>query len=228
MRIHTAHTTGRALARLSLLLVSIWGCGIAQPEGALKDEAQGLSWVARMFSSRPAAIEDCSGLSAWLSRHSSLLVARVERAEFTAELQYRPAACMACLEDRTAAFMDKGFRARVAELVNTELYVLRIAPRPGFSAEAQQLVLSENLRGDLVEVVGTDTLKCAFVHVEAMPSMLPYTSVIIGFDRPQDDLDRRIILWDRAEGLGGDLTFQFNGLGHYSAILPDSLINGRS
>ena len=228
MRIRTAHMTGSALVRWSLLLVSIWGCGTARPEGALKDEAREPSWFAGLFSSRPDPIVDCKGLSGWLSANGSSLVSTVEREGFTAELQYRPAACLACLENGTAAFMDDGLRARVAELDKTELYVLRIASRMDHSDDAPQLILSENLRGDLVAVMGPDTLECAFIHMEAMPSMLPYTSALIGFDRPQDGRDRRIILRDRADGFGGDLVFQFGGLGRYTAILPDSLISGRS
>lgn len=227
MRIHAAHRFESALVWCSSLLLT-WGCAAERPESASAIQGSESSWFANLFTARQATVRDCSGLNSWFAENNSSFVSKVERADFTVELQYRPAACSACLEDRAASFTEPGFRARVAQLDKADLYVLRVRSATGRSDDGRRLNLSEDLLKDLAEVVGPDTLECAFVHVEALPSMLPYTSALVGFDRPQDGLDRRVILRDRSDDFGGDIIFQFSGLGRYTAILPDSLTITRS
>lgn len=150
----------------------------------------------------PDPIADCGELSEWLAEHPTAFHAHVERPAFTAELQYRPAACMACLEKPGATFADPWLKERVKALGTTELFVLRLSPGTG---KRELPEITDALQMDIVEVAGTDTVPCAFLHAEPLPPGVPYRSVLLGFDRPQDASDRRVVLRDRRGELGGDL-----------------------
>jgi hypothetical protein len=174
-------------------------------------------------------VQDCEELGEWLSEHGALLTAKEERPGLTVELQYRPAACAACAEDRDGRFEDPALRKRVMELKGAELYVLHWSVS-STAPDSLSSLWNEGLQEDLFEVVGLDTLPCAFMHMEAMPAMLPYRSALIGFDRVQDGKDRRILLRDSGKRLGGDIILEFieGGLQRYAVDVPDSLTSGRS
>ena len=151
----------------------------------------------------PEPITDCAGVREWLAEHPRALYARVQRAQLTAELTYRPGVCTACLELPDAALVDAAVRDRMATLSNGGLYALRFAVG---TDPAAHHALRDTLQAYIVEVIGTDTLPCAFMHVETMPPGVPYSSAIIGFDRAQDRADRRIIIRDPHNAFGGDVT----------------------
>lgn len=217
---------------LSALLIGFLslGCG---PKGGV-GEGEGLegssisSWF-NSFLSRPSSVESCQALGKWLDKYGSGLVAKVERPGFEMELQYRPAACLACMENHDAVFADSTFQERVGQLKATELYVLKIYSGKSAS-DSSHFELSEHLAKDLVEVVGMDTFPCAFFHVEALPSLVPYRSALIGFERPQDGRVRRVIFKDTQDHFGGDLIMDLpaNGLSRYAEAVPDTLPPERS
>lgn len=176
----------------------------------------------------PKPLTNCAGLAKWLASNGDRFTAKVKRRGFELEATYRAAACTACMEDREAAFADTAFQIRVAQLRQTELYILKLTP--GQVGDSLMLDLGADLAGSLVEVVGTDTFPCSFIHVEALPSLLPYRTALIAFDRPQDDQDRQLVLLDPSSTYGGNLTFSFpqGHLRAYLAIAPDTLTTPRS
>jgi hypothetical protein len=207
-----------------MLALVITGCGSAQLSGHEVESGSASQGLFGFFHSRPDPVKDCKALGQWLATHGKDLTAEVERPGFIAKLEYRPAACLACMEDHDALFADSTFIRRVSPLRTTELYVLKIFVGKAGS-DSLYLELSESLLPDLVEVVGTDTVPCAFMHVEAMPSMMHYRSALIGFDRPQDGKDRSVVLRDSKRQFGGDLVFGLpkGGVSHYFTALADTL-----
>jgi hypothetical protein len=207
---------------LCILLVLFTACGTGPitKEGKRPGVRPSTGFFS-FFRSRTAPIQNCHELGQWLAKHDKDLVATFERPGLTGELQYRPAACLACMEKRDAAFSDSAFLKRIDQLKATELYVLRIVA--GKVSDSTQIELSENMASSFVEVVGRDTFPCSFMHVEATPSMMPYRSALIGFERAQDDKDRRVILLDSEKHLGGDLVMEFpaKGVSRYAAAVPD-------
>lgn len=198
-----------------------------QKVGAGHPDADGaglFSWL----RPTPKPLTDCAGLAKWLASNGDRFTAKIKRPGFEVEATYRAAACTACMEDREAAFADTAFQARVAQLRQTELYILKLTP--GQEGDSLTLDLGAQLAGSLVEVVGTDTFPCSFIHVEALPSLLPYRTALIAFDRPQDDRDRQLVLLDPASSYGGNLTFLFpqGHLRTYLALVPDTLTSPRS
>lgn len=177
----------------------------------------------------PKPVDDCRGLGKWLDKYGERFNSRVERPGFVLEASYRPAACTACMEERGSVFADSAFRQRVAQLKATEFYVLKVTVGKN-EQDTLFLELSDILIADLIEVVGRDTFPCSFMHVEAVPSSLPYRSALVGFDRPQDGRDRYLVLRDREGHFGGDLNLVFpeGSMKAYLTIAPDTLTSPRS
>lgn len=211
--------------RLSLpLLLTACGNGPADGGGGAVQGGFGDRGFFGWSRPAPKPLRDCAGLAKWLAGHGDGFTARVERPGLVLEASYRPAACTACMENSGAAFADSLFRMRAAELGRSELYVLKLSPgKAGRDGMAMQL--DKDLAGDLVEVVGQDTFPCSFIHVEALPSLLPYGTALAGFDRPQDGRDRHLVLRDREGRLGGDLVLSFpqGRLAAYLIMAPDSV-----
>lgn len=133
-------------------------------------------------------------------------------------LTYQPAELRACMEDLAPApITDPDMRARVEQLRGTDLYLLRIipaeGPRTGQSAvrmaQALDDLMDQTKGARLQEVIGTDTLDCAFIHVETAPGFVTYTTLLIGFDTPQDGREREVILKGLKEGESDQLRFRF-------------------
>lgn len=213
---------------LALFILLCAGCGQTAMDGASGQDQVYMEpdagFLGRLFRTKVKPAKDCGELGEWLAKHRQQLAAKAETPGFTLDAEYRPAVCTACLEERQALFTDRAFQKRVAELKPTELFVLKFTERPGVP-DSLRLNLDDNLAADLVEVVGNDTFNCAFMHIEATPSMLPYRTVLIGFERVQDDKDRQLVLLDRSTQRGGDvkLLFQPGGMRAFAAIAPDSL-----
>lgn len=158
----------------------------------------------RLLNLPPAPLTDCEEVRNWLAEHPGAFMNVQERAGFKAELHYRPAACTACLEVGDAQLTDGSFLERSRELAFSDQYVLRLYSKKG---DGERPEVNDSWTSRIVEIVGTDTVPCAFLHVETMPPGVPYRSVLLGFDRPQDEHDRRLVIRDAEGQLGGDLHF---------------------
>jgi len=158
----------------------------------------------RLFNTTPAPLADCAALRNWLTEHPGAFVSVQERSEFKAELHYRPASCTACLELGDVQLTEKSFVERNSELAHSDQYVLRLYPKDG---DGDLPKMDETWMPSVMEIVGTDTIPCAFLHVETLPPGVPYRSVLLGFDRPQDEQDRRLVIRDTGNLFGGDLHF---------------------
>lgn len=218
----------RWTSALALFMLLGAGCGQAAMDGASGSNQvyaePDAGFFGRLFRTKAKPATNCEELGEWLAKHRQQLTAKAETQGFILAAEYRPAACMACMEEREALFTDATFQKRVAELKPTELFVLKFTERTGVP-DSLRPSLDDSLAENLVEVVGGDTFNCAFLHIEATPSMLPYRTVLIGFERVQDDKDRQLVLLDRPGQWGGDvkLLFQPGGVKAFAAIAPDSL-----
>jgi hypothetical protein len=158
----------------------------------------------KLFNTTPAPLADCEALRNWLSEHPGAFVSVQERPAFKAELHYRPAPCTACLELGDVQLTEKPFVERHRELAHSDQYVLRLYPK---DRGGDLPKMDETWMPSVMEIVGTDTVPCAFLHVETLPPGVPYRSVLLGFDRAQDEQDRRLVIRDTGKLFGGDLHF---------------------
>jgi len=149
-------------------------------------------------------------------------------------LQYRPAVLEMCTRSRETVLLKViGNRKEVEGRAATDSWVMKL-PRavsekgPNMSDEfLHYLSMSSGAIKDIVEIVGQDTIPCAFLHVETTPSVGPYHHVLIGFDTPQDSQQRKLIWHDRVGLLGGEVQFEFpNGVfAKYQTIVTRSMSN---
>ncbi len=191
-------------------------CDLAQHAPGADDEGNDLS-ASRSNDRRP---KDCKDVARWMSDAGKGFIVERRTSAGLFQLQYRPALCAACMEQGDASLSDRALRERTAHLRSSELYFLRFTPAAGTDpGEAW-----EHLRSGCCEVLGVDTVPCAFVHVESLPAMSPYREIMLGFDRPQDERDRTVIL--RSPGLEpeGGLMFHFDGrlFEQFASLLPDT------
>lgn len=158
----------------------------------------------KLFNIQPSPLKNCSEVAEWMKEHPNAFQSVVQRSEFEAVLQYRPAPCMACLEMSDADLTDDAFVERIGQLENSEQYVLRLHPSNRNSILPQ---VDGLWQPRVVEIIGLDTIPCAFLHVETMPPGVPFSSVVLGFERLQDDEDRQVLISDLDGTLQGDLLF---------------------
>lgn len=219
----------KLLASIIIVLGTIGSVGCSSGPSEGKEVPGRMSWTSWIRDVLKPEVRDCEGLRYWMAEHSSLFRARVERSTFSAELYYRPAACVACMENQQAQFHDPGLRSRIRELGGGELYMLRFTPDEQVGDSLFDLSW-DVLMDDFVEIVGSDTVPCSFLHAEAMPSMAPYRSLTLGFDRVQDGHERKLILLDRSGKFGGDVCFSFpeRAVEAYMNAVPDSLFQSGS
>ncbi|MCL4281687.1 MAG: hypothetical protein KJZ58_05420 [Flavobacteriales bacterium] len=184
-----------------------------------------LAW----FKPGPKPLKDCRELGKWLAGNSGQLKSKAERNAVVIEATYRPAACAACMENAEAAFEDAAYKERVAQLKYGDQFVLKVTNAQN-APDSLHLVLTDDLARRLFEIVGKDTLACTFFHAEALPSMLPYRTALLAFDRKQDGADRQLLLRDTLGRLGGDvkLIFPQGGIRSFLEVAPDSLTTIRS
>lgn len=160
------------------------------------------SLISRMLNLQPKPLADCAAVREWLEEHPKAFLSTAARPALKAELRYRPASCAACLEMPDAQLTDADYMQRRLELAGSDLYLLRImpgeqpeeVPQPGFDWQTR-----------IAEVVGGDTIPCAFIHVETLPPGMRYQSILLGFDALQDMQDRQLIIRDVDDAMGGDL-----------------------
>lgn len=194
---------------LILLVGAIWfATATANPPRIMTDRTNVVTneqgFWSEVLGLEPEPLANCTELRQWIAEHPSAFRSNVVRPRLAVELQYRPAACIACMEAPESAFSAPTTRERMDRLAGSAQYVLHFTAG---SSGGELPLLAESLRTSIVEVVGTDTLPCAFMHVETLPPGVPYASAIIGFDRPQDDLDHRVVLLDHDGALGGTIEF---------------------
>lgn len=163
-------------------------------------------FFSELLDIQPRPLADCDEIREWLVEHPRAFHAVTERPGFAAELQYRPAVCMACLEQPSAKLSDPEFQKRQLELAGGDIYHLRIS-----AGKEAGLIPRASLawQQQIVQVLGSDTMPCAFVHVETLPPGLPYQSVVLGFDASDEPGDRSVIITDGDGTLGGDLVLNF-------------------
>ena len=205
---------------------SAQGCGV---EGLQKGEArrldvQGRDGAVVWEEKEEPAVRDCASMELWWERYGEELSVVVDRPGWVISLQYRPAERIACKEF-TNGWGRPEFHDRAEVLRATEHYVLRLLPKKKRPGGFDDPLLPDDGWPETLEVIGEDTVPSAFSHVEAMPSSLPYRSVLLGFDRPQDGADRSVVLRDE-EGLwGGDVVFRWRPgafLRYENAVRPGS------
>lgn len=152
----------------------------------------------------PDPFEDCSEVTAWMKEHQEAFQSRIERKEVHVTVQYRPAACMTCLELGDVPLASAAYTERAVQLARSDQFVLRIQAPP---TKTDIPAVDDTWVDRIVEIVGRDTVPCAFIHVETMPPGVPFRSVLLGFDRAQDAQDRKLMIRDHDQVLGGDLVF---------------------
>lgn len=127
-------------------------------------------------------------------------------------IQYRPAEVEQCMELASIGRDTVPIASIDRPVDASEQYVLSI-PRAMVLARPDEdafgAYLAQGLVHDLVELVDGDTVPCAFIHLESGAAMAPERKVLVGFDRPQDGRERRLLLLDRQGFFGRDLLFTF-------------------
>jgi|GEM_PF-5366189 len=154
-------------------------------------------------------IEDCAGLHAWLQEEGAGLDCGTRNKAFVFRIRYVPSAvryCMAPLD----AFGESGRSAAsvISQGMFTTQFILEIQPLAGAMLDASQPL--RFVETDIVEILGTDTMPCAFLHHEPRIPSLPYQRLILGFDHPESSMDRKIVLRDRDGTHGGDVILRFD------------------
>jgi hypothetical protein len=156
----------------------------------------------KLFNIPPAPLTDCGSVRGWLVEHPRAFHAVLARPHYSVEIQYRPPLCTACFELPNARLDEPGFKQRSEELAGGDSYLLRIFPGPGPETPP---VASMAWQHRIVQVVGVDTLPCAFVHVETLPPGVKHQNLLLGFDTGSLQEDRSVIIKDSDGTLGGDL-----------------------
>jgi len=148
----------------------------------------------------------CKELKGWLTSHRSFLTGTVIRSSRRWEVQYRPALLSACRNYPEGKFSDTDLRREVEESVLSTTYALHLTNDKQNDRD-DEVFWNEELGKDIVEVLGGDTLPCAFIHLEPGPGFLKYRTAMIGFDHGQLPVKRQIIINDPLDRFGGAISF---------------------
>jgi hypothetical protein len=187
-----------------MVVMLLVGC-TANSGRATREAERGLAWPGAWttwFGERKCV--DCKELLDWMREYPEAMTVKASRAERTVEVRYVPALAAACAEQPEAVFTDVGLQGRAAQLSGGDQYVLRFRSKAGRTEDVLGLVQAE-----VMEVVGGDTLPCAFLHEEPAPPVVPWRTVVLGFGHHQDASDRTLVLLDKSGKLGGPWTFRF-------------------
>ncbi|MBP6390577.1 MAG: hypothetical protein KA352_06765 [Flavobacteriales bacterium] len=154
-------------------------------------------------------IEDCADLREWMEGDGARLSCRSRNNSFEVRLRYIPSPvryCMAPLD-----VFDEGEASAASAIAKgqvTTQYILELQPLAASAFETPQpLRFTE---ADIVEVLGTDTVPCAFVQHEPRVPSMPFQRSILGFDHPESPMDRKIVIRDRDGRHGGDILLRFD------------------
>ncbi len=190
----TADSAAAAVG-LSLLAVGLWSCGVTGDHAPLF--LAGRSAVEPIVVTAVDGDLLCSELYDKCNDELNGLRANVDEGGYSFELSYVPKEVAACRKsgDNGASVMDAS--ARAIDAGAADQYVLRITSKAGGpvgdAIDLEQL-LGIGVQKRIHAIVGRDSLPCAFAHVESGPGHSPVTSVLIGFDAPQNSADRRIVI----------------------------------
>ncbi|MFT3884715.1 MAG: hypothetical protein QM724_04585 [Flavobacteriales bacterium] len=112
-------------------------------------------------------------------------------------------------------------QGRMRELSATSAYALHIST----TASGRPLPDETYIRTHAWEQVGLDTVPCTFVHLEAVPGLVPYRSFLLAFGHPQDGRDRTVHIDDPEGAFGGDRVFRFppGAFGSLQQLITDTL-----
>lgn len=156
----------------------------------------------------------CEDLVRLVAEELEGLVTRQSTGLGVITLRYKPAELIACMSNR-ALNMSEACTPNALERRNSEEYMLDIDPRTAGPGSMDTLrpkleaFLSEDLQQRIVAISAKDSIPCAFVHVEQGVGGDHVQRIILGFDRDQNGLDRKVVLKDTDSLLGGDVTFDF-------------------
>lgn len=124
------------------------------------------------------------------------------------EAEYRPRVLHACMEAQPELLL--------ADLVEgpegLDMWLLRM-PRSGMMDGADpgpdlSPYLASSAQHDLFEIIGNDTIPCAFWHLESTPSVGPHHQLLVGFDVALDERDRFLLWKGRPDSHSEDLRFR--------------------
>lgn len=154
----------------------------------------------------------------WVKNPSNKLYQQKEIGDYRYELQYKPPAYMAYMEQSSQKKLDTlQFQHRKKELENTWQFNLMLAHKEYGNILNQQLgetyferlsYLVTNIQTDLMLVADQDTLSCVLYHVERNYNLAPYTNILIGFERKNTHKELTLIYNDRLLG-AGPLMFKY-------------------
>lgn len=189
-------------------LLGVVACG-SDRDGPESDAPAPERLWAGVSSFLSSEIDDCAELRAWLSEHGVGLISASHNRSFEVRIRCIPSAVRYCMTPLDA-FGQNGASASSAIVQGqfTTQYIVELRPRTvsAFDPLGSWRFAEE----DIVEVLGGDTVPCAFVQHEPPVPSLPYRRAIIGFDHPESPLDRRIMIRDRDGSHGGDLLLHFD------------------
>ncbi|MEO8589947.1 MAG: hypothetical protein ABI432_11290 [Flavobacteriales bacterium] len=226
------HLSISAIAICAILFSgSLVGCSRENDQGPLLMDGalteRGLEEAAR--------ITGCADLEMLVAREFNGFMASSSSAQHAFLLEYRPAMLQLCITSGSPSDLKApAFIAEMERSRATDMYVMKVPRTDEGNEKAVDeeflLYLSNAAVKDLVEVVGEDTVECAFVHLETTPAIGPYHHMILGFDSPQDGKQRKIVWHDGSGLLGKDLVFEFKAgsFDQYEKILAQALMNSSS
>lgn len=124
------------------------------------------------------------------------------------EAEYRPSVLHACMDARPELLLSD----LVKGPEGLDMWLIRV-PRSGMmnvadSGPDHSPYLAFSAQYDLFEVIGNDTIPCAFWHVESTPSVGAHHQLLVGFDVALDERDRYLIWKGHTDGRGEDLRFR--------------------
>lgn len=209
-------------------LVIFLGCGGLESETGTEatENVAEQTFFSRLFSGMvtQTELEDCPGLMDWLRLNPTVLTEKFVGNGFTIVLELQLAECLACKDLPKAKFIDSNFIKQLADHTGTTAYVMRVVRNSDDKGRSFDPFVKLTER-NVMQVIGSDSIPCAFLHFEASPAMAPHRTALLGFETASGTFARQVLIRDTTGELGGDISFHYSeqGFTRLEKVLSSSL-----
>lgn len=192
---------------LAMLSGSLTGCFDHTAQSLLPNGSDGRSLV-HLFNEDTKEPLTCKEVLETYRKNRSSYTAVITRNGVRWELEYHPEVCRSCLGLPDRVLLDSLQKISPIHHENSSSYVLRAYATEKNSARSGTIARISH--GLITEIIGRDTIPCAFLHLETLPAEAPFHSAIVGFlHNEQLPGERRVAIRDDEHIWGGDLLFSF-------------------
>ncbi len=171
----------------------------------LEEHSEGLQLVPTIDL---AQLQTCEDVNDQNGQIRQLNTRAVSQKGIRWELEFRPAVCQLCRETPHADLSDTIYMHDLDKRRQSSTYVLRAFHGTKSNGTATQLSSIKN--NDIQLIANGDSSSCSFIHVENLPEMVPYESALLAFPQEEHTSRHIVLIRDRENTLGGDLTFSFH------------------